>query len=251
MEKLEEKLYDLFKVEWLTRHGIGMSDIYRAVTEWQAATSGNPAGESFEDYIEKKSGFNGYIWSSFNHWMNKRLEECCWTITAKTVEANGTLVAAPLPEGVTSTSRFTREEAWRKAMEAAEEKAYNLCTHDLLLKPNRAEGIVTILWAHNGKNIPMMVYSISRIDAEKKPKVYDSKVEVRISRQGQRMTVPFRKVKAGDIVLDRQVLCVVADDAHYSGDASYPGWMFYDRDGESWFPEDFGAVPVPAGYEDN
>lgn len=50
--------------------------------------------------------------------------------------------------------------------------------------------------------------------------------------------VAFESLCAGDTVFAGGGICVVGEDAHYSGDASYDGYLFYDVDGEGWFPED-------------
>lgn len=48
----------------------------------------------------------------------------------------------------------------------------------------------------------------------------------------------FESLKAGDTVFHLGTPVEVAEDAHFSGDASYPGYLFYDPEGEGWFPED-------------
>ena len=48
----------------------------------------------------------------------------------------------------------------------------------------------------------------------------------------------FTEIEAGDTVFVNGKPIVVGDDAHYSGDASYDGWLLYDTNGEGWFPED-------------
>lgn len=52
--------------------------------------------------------------------------------------------------------------------------------------------------------------------------------------------VSFNEVRDGDKVrLPNGRIITVEDDAHPSGDATYDGWLFYDTNGESYFPEDF------------
>lgn len=48
----------------------------------------------------------------------------------------------------------------------------------------------------------------------------------------------FESLRAGDTVFIGGGICIVGEDAHYSGDSSYDGYLFYDVDGEGWFPED-------------
>lgn len=48
----------------------------------------------------------------------------------------------------------------------------------------------------------------------------------------------FEKLKEGDIIFTHGVAHMVGTDAHYSGDASYEGYLLYDTDGNSYFPED-------------
>lgn len=59
---------------------------------------------------------------------------------------------------------------------------------------------------------------------------------VLIERNGKRMLVPFCEIQGGDFIVDHSFYA--GCDAHVSGDASYDGWLFYDEDGNSWFPED-------------
>ena len=77
---------------------------------------------------------------------------------------------------------------------------------------------------------------------------YDDFVPVEINRDGERMTVPFCDLLAGDILTDpRYPTVIVEDGAHYSGDASYDGYLFYGTDEHSYFPEDFGAEALEGG----
>ena len=50
--------------------------------------------------------------------------------------------------------------------------------------------------------------------------------------------VVFESLHEGDTVFVGGGTCVVGEDAHYSDDASYDGYLFYDVDGNGWFPED-------------
>ena len=67
--------------------------------------------------------------------------------------------------------------------------------------------------------------------------------KVLIKRNGEVRTVPFDKIKGGDIVYTDGVVnanAVVCEDdsVHYSGDASYDGYLFYTPEGDSVFMED-------------
>lgn len=48
----------------------------------------------------------------------------------------------------------------------------------------------------------------------------------------------FEDLKKGDTFFVKGVPHVAQDDAHLSGDASYPGYLVFDEQGEGWFPED-------------
>ena len=64
----------------------------------------------------------------------------------------------------------------------------------------------------------------------------DEYTEVEIIRNGEQQTVYFCDLSYGDYI---PVIGETVDiGAHYSGDASYDGWLFYDQNGNSWFPED-------------
>ena len=69
-------------------------------------------------------------------------------------------------------------------------------------------------------------------------------IKLKIIRNGQEMEVPFSEIKKGDKVPtgnpDHPI--IVGSDAHESGDA-YDGWLFYDTNGNSYFPEDFVKEP--------
>ena len=74
--------------------------------------------------------------------------------------------------------------------------------------------------------------------------VFDEMVIVTIIRDGEEDEVPFCELIANDIILPSEFNkeeITVADDAHYSGDSDYDGYLFYDTDGRDWYPEDFGA----------
>lgn len=57
--------------------------------------------------------------------------------------------------------------------------------------------------------------------------------------------VPFDCLRAGDKVFSGGDPVVVGQEAHYSGDASYDGSLFYDEEGNSWFPEDLESGVKP------
>lgn len=48
----------------------------------------------------------------------------------------------------------------------------------------------------------------------------------------------FRNLKAGDTFFQNGKPITVGEDAHLCGDASYDGYLVYDRNGNSYFPED-------------
>lgn len=73
-----------------------------------------------------------------------------------------------------------------------------------------------------------------------KLKVFDERVMLEILRGGKEMRVMFCDVQDGDI-LPQCGNAVVDGDAHLSGDKSYDGWLFFDTNGNDYFPEDFGA----------
>lgn len=76
--------------------------------------------------------------------------------------------------------------------------------------------------------------------------VYDPEVSVTIRRMGKLvMAVPFRELKKDDETISSeypQFTC--GEDAHISGDSSYAGYIVFDTEGNSYFPEDFGAALV-------
>lgn len=74
--------------------------------------------------------------------------------------------------------------------------------------------------------------------------VYDEQVEIAILRDSEEEEVPFCDLIKGDIIIDplpNGERITVGEDAHFSGDSSYEGYLFYDVDGCDWYPEDFGA----------
>ena len=77
--------------------------------------------------------------------------------------------------------------------------------------------------------------------------VYDETYPVEIVRDGIKITVPFHDIKKDDrfyVPIDighKPYLVKVAESAHFSGDADYEGYLFYDEYGSDWYPEDFGA----------
>lgn len=74
-----------------------------------------------------------------------------------------------------------------------------------------------------------------------KMSVYDECVGVDVWRHGAtRQTVRFCDVEKWDELADIPGT-IVACDAHLSGDTTYDGWLFYDMNGNAYFPEDFGA----------
>lgn len=71
---------------------------------------------------------------------------------------------------------------------------------------------------------------------------YDENVSVNVLRNGEQKTIPFCDLVAGDVIYGGELDgIVVGIDAHYSGDASYDGWLLYDENGVDFYPEDFGA----------
>lgn len=78
--------------------------------------------------------------------------------------------------------------------------------------------------------------------------VYDETHPVNILRDNKLMKVPFCELKNGDSVIYVAQSVVLDGDAHLCEDPSYPGWLFFDRNGNKWFPENFGAKPK-AGTE--
>ena len=81
--------------------------------------------------------------------------------------------------------------------------------------------------------------------------VYDEDVYIEIMRNANAMTVHFWELKEGDMIAAGEHKgLIVEEDAHESGDACYEGWLFLGADGDSYYPEDFGADLVKA-YDEN
>jgi len=76
-----------------------------------------------------------------------------------------------------------------------------------------------------------------------KMKVYDETVNVNVVRSGVPQSVMFCEIKKDDVLVDFPC-AIVDEDSHFSGDASYEGWLFFDTTGCVYFPEDFGASLV-------
>ena len=70
-------------------------------------------------------------------------------------------------------------------------------------------------------------------------------------RNGKPKSVRFYEVKRGDCLADDPT-CIVADDAHCSCDESYDGWLFFDTNGNDFYPENFGGELLfdPNEYEE-
>lgn len=54
--------------------------------------------------------------------------------------------------------------------------------------------------------------------------------------------VDFENIHDGDTFFVNGIPHVADGDAHYSGDASYDGYLVYSMDGESWFPENLDRI---------
>ena len=76
-----------------------------------------------------------------------------------------------------------------------------------------------------------------------KMKVYDERVEINVIRNSKHETVMFSEVEDGDVLVAYPGK-IVDGYAHFSDDESYDGWLFYDTDGNDYYPEDFGAELV-------
>lgn len=55
----------------------------------------------------------------------------------------------------------------------------------------------------------------------------------------------FRDLKAGDTFFQNGKPIMVGEDAHLCGDASYGGYLAYDRNGNGYFPEDADLFYLP------
>ena len=74
----------------------------------------------------------------------------------------------------------------------------------------------------------------------------DENVMVKIVRNGHGSIVPFFEIKKGDYIVAFNVRAT--SDAHYSGDASYDGYLFYAED-DSYFPEDLAQYEEEDDWE--
>ena len=83
----------------------------------------------------------------------------------------------------------------------------------------------------------------------------DCKVSCILKGDNKISEVAFSSLSKGDKVFSGGDEIVVDVEAHYSGDASYDGYLFYDKEGNGWFPEDLDtglkpyAVAVAVGSE--
>ena len=72
------------------------------------------------------------------------------------------------------------------------------------------------------------------------PEIDDGSVTLTVLRNGQLSTICFRELTKGDITCSPKVpRIVVGENAHKSEDSDYVGWLVYDENGCSYFPEDF------------
>jgi len=81
-----------------------------------------------------------------------------------------------------------------------------------------------------------------------KMKVFDDTVLVSIVRDGANQEVMFNEILEGDVLKDGTV---VGTDSHFSGDESYDGYLFYDTEGNDYYPEDFGGELIYDPDEDD
>ena len=63
-------------------------------------------------------------------------------------------------------------------------------------------------------------------------------VEVIRKNETEKTDVLFETLKVGDTFFVDGAAYTVGVDAHYSGDASYDGYLLYDTHENGWFPED-------------
>lgn len=77
--------------------------------------------------------------------------------------------------------------------------------------------------------------------------VYDESVLVSIHRNGQPLKIAFSKLLPGDLVVDIHTPNFIILSCGISADPDYKGWICYADNGESYFPEDFGA-PIRKDY---
>ena len=87
-----------------------------------------------------------------------------------------------------------------------------------------------------------------------KKSVYDLEADiVSCIRKGDTKVqeVTFESLRAGDTIFVKGCARIVEEDAHYSGDASYDGYLLYDTEGESWFPRDLDFSVTLTKSNDN
>lgn len=73
----------------------------------------------------------------------------------------------------------------------------------------------------------------------------DSRIVKGIKKGSTALTgILFRNLKVGDIFFQNGKPITVGEDAHLSGDASYDGYLVYDRNGDSYFPEDVDLFEI-------
>ena len=63
--------------------------------------------------------------------------------------------------------------------------------------------------------------------------------------EGRVEEICFENLREGDIFFVDGIPYTVGVDAHYSGDASYDGYLLYDTSENGWFPEDLDADVGP------
>ena len=70
-------------------------------------------------------------------------------------------------------------------------------------------------------------------------------ITVTVIRDRTEMEIQFSEIKQGDKIPTRNSYnpIHVGVDSHKCGDASYDGFLFYDTNGNSYFPEDFINEP--------
>lgn len=74
--------------------------------------------------------------------------------------------------------------------------------------------------------------------------VFPEEKEVIVIRHNetQKSVSLFSGLKAGDTVFQKGTSVLLADDAHYSGDSSYDGYLAYDVNDNGIFPEDLDGA---------
>ena len=82
--------------------------------------------------------------------------------------------------------------------------------------------------------------------------VYDPTIGVNIERNGIRMTVAFKDIRGGDVLMDYPGRTVSPRGAHLLKDQSeYEGYLFHDNYGNTYFPEHFGAKLLSGNTQNN